>query len=382
MHPLPFLQQPANDGLSLVVNRHLLLGHRHHQVLVLTLRHLQVHLFLGAADEDIFQLVLDFVEIFVAYRRSLVVGDDMAVAEEVERPEAELVNELDNGEELLQSVLQGCSRENHRIARLDFTCRLRYLRVPVLQSLHLVDYHHIRLQPPQHFDVIAGRVVRNDLEQFGRIILGATLQVTTLYDMRFLVGEMLYLALPLVFQRGGTKHQNGADESLVVQQYCCADSLNGLTEAHLVGNDGATGGGSEAYAFLLIGIECGVEQMGEVVMAQRCHPLPTLCSFPRFQHEVERIVVALHRIVYGDGALEEGLKVVKALWQKLTLVVEILRSQLAERCLMVAADADADLTAFGVVDINRSVGRRLTMHVAATVNPALHGLKMLAGTEL
>ena len=91
---LPFLQQVADLALRLVVHRHLLLGHGHQQVLVLPRRHLQPHLPLGAAYEDAAQPCLDRVEALVSNRGSLVVGDNVAVAEEVVGTQAELVDEL------------------------------------------------------------------------------------------------------------------------------------------------------------------------------------------------------------------------------------------------------------------------------------------------
>lgn len=73
-----------------------LLGNEPHHTFPLTKDdHLLVTTLNDVADNVHHLVHLGIVEIFVAYRRSLVVGDDMAVAEEVERPEAEFYHHRD-----------------------------------------------------------------------------------------------------------------------------------------------------------------------------------------------------------------------------------------------------------------------------------------------
>ena len=62
-----------------------------------------------------------------------------------------------------------------------------------LKSLHLINDNHVGLETSENFDIIASRVVRHDLEQLWCIVLLTPLQMSALYDVGFLVGEMLYL---------------------------------------------------------------------------------------------------------------------------------------------------------------------------------------------
>ena len=115
MHTVPFEDKPGNRTLELFMNPTLLFSHRHKDILVHTLRHLQRHVSFAAADEDVAQFVLNLIQVLVPYYLPRLVGDDEIVLEFVVRCQAILVNELYYGVKLLQLVLERSAGEDYRI---------------------------------------------------------------------------------------------------------------------------------------------------------------------------------------------------------------------------------------------------------------------------
>ena len=97
VHILPFLYQDSHLKITFVVNTHLLLGHGHDEVLVLSLGHLQGHAFLGASDESLAYLLADTVQVLVADDLARLVALDAGILEQVIGAEAPLVGKLHHG---------------------------------------------------------------------------------------------------------------------------------------------------------------------------------------------------------------------------------------------------------------------------------------------
>ena len=70
----PLLYKPHHLLLPLLMHSHLFLCHRHEEILVHSLGHLQLHVFLAAADEDVTQILAYLVQVFVTQHLPCLIG--------------------------------------------------------------------------------------------------------------------------------------------------------------------------------------------------------------------------------------------------------------------------------------------------------------------
>ena len=104
--PAPFIDQLGYLLLVFLVHPPLLGSHRHEQVLVCALRHLQGHLLLRAADEPFTGSLAHLIKILIADHLAAIVGHDAVGAELPVGAEAIVVGKLHHGIEFLELVLQ------------------------------------------------------------------------------------------------------------------------------------------------------------------------------------------------------------------------------------------------------------------------------------
>ncbi len=85
----------------------------------------------------------------------------------------------------------------------------------------------------------------------------------TLYDNRLFVTEPFYFLLPLIFQGGGADNEAFCKPEKCFFHNRGGDCLKGLTQSHLIGNNGSFAESRKSYPFCLVREELGVQQ-GEV----------------------------------------------------------------------------------------------------------------------
>ena len=140
----------------------------------------------------------------------------------------------------------------------------------------------------------------------GEVVEGAVGAVVAPH--RYLGGEALGLALPVAQQRGRADHQRRPSPLAVVAQQVEGEDLDGLAQAHVVGEDAAQteGGhlGQPRQAPLLVGAERGVQSVGGppgLDLVERAEPLG--------QVPQRTLDLGLDRLaVDGDGARQGGGK--------------------------------------------------------------------------
>ena len=137
--PAPALHDLRHDvGIFLMIE-HLLLGHRHQQVLVGTVWQLPQHLGFAPADHDRRQCLADPFQPGIASDPPGLVLDLMLVQQLPGRPEPILIDELNDGDQLLQLVLQRRPGQHDRVGTVDAFQGARRDGVPVLHPLRLID---------------------------------------------------------------------------------------------------------------------------------------------------------------------------------------------------------------------------------------------------
>ena len=118
--------------------------HRHEDVGVDALGQLVEHLVLLPAQQDRLQRLADLVEVLVADHLAVVVADLVLVQQAEGRPEAEAIDELNDGDQLFQPIFQRRAGQDDGIGRGDVLDAAGGARVPVLDALGLVEDDQIR----------------------------------------------------------------------------------------------------------------------------------------------------------------------------------------------------------------------------------------------
>ena len=179
----------------------------------------------------------------------------------------------------------------------------RYLRLPVLQSLHLVHNQYFRFQRTPHLNVVRHTVVWYYLiGNIARILL-LTLHGITFYDKRqrtvkravLVLRKAFYLALPLIFQRSWTDYQYLLGQPLFPKQFRRSNSLDSLTQAHFVSNNRTPFLKSKTNAFFLIGIQRYCKQIIKPLISIFLNQLATEFLLSLFQYKVNGILIETER---------------------------------------------------------------------------------------
>src|SRR5262249_5988405 len=159
----PLVDDADHDLAILLVVRELLGRHRQDEALLEPARELRQDLGLAPPDEYRRQCATDPVEIAVADHPASVVDELVVVEEAVRRPEPVAVDELDERDQLLESVLQRGTAEDDRVGRPDLLDAPRSARRPVLDALGLVEDYDVGRPALNHLEVAVDGVVVGDL---------------------------------------------------------------------------------------------------------------------------------------------------------------------------------------------------------------------------
>ena len=321
LHLAPAQHDLRHDLRVFRVVQHLHLGHRNEEVLVGAAWQLQQHLGLASPDHDRRQGLADPVEPGVTRHAAALVLDLMLVQQLPSRPEAVLVDELDDGDEFFQLVFQRRSSQHDRIRAVDALERLGRNGVPVLDPLRFVHDHEIRRPGGDQVKVGLELLVVGDL---AKIVLGIfllPLGATTGDHPGRATGEAKYFALPLVFQRRRADDEHLGCAEMPRQDFRRGDRLDGLAQAHLVTDHRAPGAHGKQCAFGLVGIQRRLEQFPpaevrnasrEQICQRRCAPR---CIAPAGD-EVERVVIGSQFMARARRKGDKAPDFVKAVfWQ-------------------------------------------------------------------
>ena len=157
-----------------------------------------------------------------------------------ERPEKVGVQELDNGVDLVDPVLERRAGQDEGVAALELLYRHCGLRLPVLDALCLVENDDIG---PQHREQVLAvghhLLVVAEREESVPRIRGAAGQWPTEHHRGRQFGEGGDLLLPFGLERSRRHHQNPLHSAKLAQQCARRDGLHGLAEPHVVGEQGA-----------------------------------------------------------------------------------------------------------------------------------------------
>ena len=245
-------------GVFLVIV-HLHLGHRHQQVLVGPARQLPQHLRFAPADHDRRQRLADLFEPSITGDPPSFVLDLVLMQQLPGRPQPMLIDELDDGNQLLQLVLQRRTGEHDRVGAVDALQGARRNGVPVFHPLRFVDDHQFGRPGGDQIEIWLELLVVRDLaEILQRVVLlplrpAATNHARGIFT--FSPGEARNLALPLVFERGRADHQHFRDTKMPCQYFGRRNGLYGLAQPHIVADQRPAGPHREQSALGLIGIE-------------------------------------------------------------------------------------------------------------------------------
>ena len=122
----------------------LLFGHGDEQALVRALGEIRQHLLLRAPHQNGGQALLDPVEVAVPHDPARIVRLLVFVEKAEQGPQVEAVDELDDGMELLEAVLERRAGQDHRVFRVDLLDGFGAARLPIFDPLRLVEDHHLR----------------------------------------------------------------------------------------------------------------------------------------------------------------------------------------------------------------------------------------------
>ena len=216
------------------------LGHGDEEGLARPARELLLHVLLATAEHDRRDTLRELVQIAVAERAAPVVQLVELPVEAKERTEEVGVQELDDGVDLVDPVLERRAGQDEGVAALELLYRSSGLRLPVLDTLGLVEDDYIGPQRSEQIFAVGNHllVVAEGEERVPRIRCAAGQRAAEHHRGRQ-VGEGGDLLLPFGLERSRRHHQDPLDSAKLAQQCARRDGLHGLAEPHVVGEQGA-----------------------------------------------------------------------------------------------------------------------------------------------
>ena len=193
-------------------------------------------------------------EVLVVDRPAALVELIEVAVEAEQRPDQLRIEELDDGIELVDAVLDRRAGQYEGVGRAQRLDPSRRLGLPVLDALRLVEHDDVRRE--NGVDVVGvgeHLLVVDDVEEDGLAVGGEALRARAEHRFRRALGEAGDLLLPLGLERGRADHQHARDVLALGQQLAGRDRLHGLAEAHLVGEQRALAEGQVQHALALIG---------------------------------------------------------------------------------------------------------------------------------
>ena len=93
----PSFHKEAYLELPFCMHSHLLLCHRYEEIFVHSLGHLEFHVFLATADEDVVEFFAYLVQVLVSQYFASFVGDDMVFLEDIVWGKTEIIDKFHDG---------------------------------------------------------------------------------------------------------------------------------------------------------------------------------------------------------------------------------------------------------------------------------------------
>ncbi len=166
------------------------------------------------------------------------------------------IDDLHQAVQVFEPVFQRCAGQDECIARADPLDCAGDLGAPVLDALGLVNDQQIGTQfPVDHGQVAHHEFIVDHVETRTPSVLGAAGRHGTLHDLDTSPGESLDLARPLQLQRGGTDDQDPLDAVVTVHPVGCGNGLQGLAQAHVIGQQTPTAPRQEGDTLDLVGMQ-------------------------------------------------------------------------------------------------------------------------------
>lgn len=217
---------------------------------------LVLHLVLAPPQQHRPQAPVQLAQVLVSHRPAALVQLVEVAVEAEEGAEDPGIQELDDGVEIVDAVLQRRAGQDEGVPALQALDRLRRLGAPVLDPLRLVQDDRVRRQ--QALEVLAvghHLLVVGQVEEGALPVLAQPRGPGSDHRHRRQVGELGDLLLPLGLERDRADHQHPLDPLEPPQQLAGGDRLDRLAQAHLVAEQGAFREGQVERPFLLVGVE-------------------------------------------------------------------------------------------------------------------------------
>ena len=264
------LDEAGHGGLVLVVFVLHGLGEADEVVAVRAVGEFGFNIALAAAQENGADAFAESCEVFVACRAAALVEFVVFAVETEERAEKCRVEEVDEGAEFIDTVFDGCAGENEGVAALEAFNGLGGLGGPIFNTLGFVEDDDIR--PQVGIDL---ERVRNDLlvvcdgekGRCGVAIKRGAGGTATKDEAQREGGEFTDLLLPFRFEGCRCDDEDATGLAKRVEKCTGGDGLDGLAEAHFIGEEGSLSEGKVEHAFALVGkerMECDVLGMAAV----------------------------------------------------------------------------------------------------------------------
>ncbi len=189
----------------------------------------------------------------------------------------------------------------------------------------------------------------------------------------------------------GADDQDALDAEVAGHDPGCGDGLDGLAEAHLVGDEAPAGAGGEERAFALVVVEVGFHEPIEFAAADAAgeslvDDLAAAGAVAMIGDEGEHVIAAAEIGIDGSGASEEVLESVSAGDLEETAVIELPGDQAsklrrrrfgeAQSHAALGTVLEEQLALLGLVAIAKDLPR-----AAGAIEPAEDELDVLAGAE-
>ena len=296
-HPSPAIDDLRHGVGIFLMQQHLRLGHWHQQVLIGPRRQLLQDFGFPAPDHHRRQGFADALQVAVTGHPAELVLDLVVVQQFPGRPEAMLVDELDDGNQLFQLVFQRRPGQHHGVGAVDALQGAGGDGVPVLDPLRFVDDDQVGRPGGDQVEVGLEFFVIGDLAEIVQRVILLALHPAAAHYPRLAPGKTGDFALPLVFQRSRADHQHLRHAEMPRQDFRRGDGLDGLAQAHVIADQGASGAHREQRALGLVGIKRHLEQLLQAAIGraarkvfgkQRRPPLGIAAT----GDEIQRIVVS------------------------------------------------------------------------------------------
>ena len=211
-----------------------------------------------AAQHHRRQPLAQHAQVAVAEHLAAIVGDVEVHQVAPERAEHLRVDHLHQAVQILKSVFQRRAGEHEGVAAGNALDRAGDPGAPVLDALGLVHDHQVRAQGfVEHRQVAQDEFVVDDVEGGVAPVLDTPFRHRSLDDLRLQPGEPFDLPRPLVLERGRADDQHPPHPLVLAQPDRRTDGLQGLAQAHVVGQQGPAGAGEKGHPLDLVGIEGG-----------------------------------------------------------------------------------------------------------------------------